>query len=156
MKNIKCLLACFAVLGIFSITNVAAENPAGKNSFEITLKDDLYVGNRAEKAWAIKYENSKAPVTVVRHKTTEGVFYSVHSEFFDVCYLCSEKGFGAAKIRKQWCTVDPEICRAVINSDEMARQKVLTPRQIDDDAAVGLIASYLPMLLNPAYQHLLN
>ncbi len=156
MKNIKWLLVCAALLGIFSINIASAENPSGKTGFEITLKDDLYVGNRAEKAWAIKYDNSKAPVTVVRHKTTEGIFYSVHSDFFDVCYMCTDKGFGTTKIRKQWCTVDPEICKAVINSNELARQKVLTPRKIDDDAAVGLIASYLPMLLNPAYQHLLN
>ncbi len=156
MKNIKWLLLWVAVFGIASLHTANAENNVGKPNFEISLKDDLYVGNRAEKAWTIKYENARAQVTVVKHLTSEGVAYSVHSDFFDVCYMCTEKGFGTARIRKNWCVVNPEISRAVINSDELARQKVLTPRKINDEDAVGLIASYLPMLLNPAYQHILN
>lgn len=82
--------------------------------------------------------------------------YAVHSEFFDVCFVCNEKGFGARRLRSSLCNARPEFNKAVINENELARQKVITPNQVDDETAVGLIASYLPMLLNPAYKHLLN
>lgn len=92
MKNIKWLLLWVAVFGIASLHTANAENNVGKPNFEISLKDDLYVGNRAEKAWTIKYENARAQVTVVKHLTSEGVAYSVHSDFFDVCCaICAPK-----------------------------------------------------------------
>jgi hypothetical protein len=38
----------------------------------------------------------------------------------------------------------------------MKNQQIITPNKVDDEKALGLIASYLPDLLNDGYTHLLN
>ncbi len=156
MKRIK-LLPLWVVVLCFAMTNVSASG-TGRDltKFEISLVDDLYLGTKYEKVWTINYDSGKSPVTVVKHKTNKGFVYAVHSEFFDVCYSQNPSGFGVKKLRKSLCNAALEISSAVINPAEMERQRILTPNQVDDDTAVGLIASYLPALLNPAYTHLLN
>lgn len=156
MKKIK-FLSIWAVVLCFAITQVYAAN-TGRDlvKYEITEVDDLYLGTKYEKVWTISYDAVKTPVTVVKHKTNDGFDYAVHSEFFEVCYSLTSNGFGIKKMRKSWCMVSPEINKAVINPAEMERQRVLTPNKVEDDMALGLIASYLPSLLNPAYTHLLN
>ena len=49
-----------------------------------------------------------------------------------------------------------QISEAVINQNEIKKQQVILPGQVDDETALGLIASYLPNLLNDDYKHLLN
>lgn len=156
MKKIK-FLSIWAVVLCFAITSVSAANTGRDFSkYEISEVDDLYLGTKFEKVWTISYDAAKTPVTVVKHKNGEGFDYAVHSEFFEVCYSLSTNGFGVKKMRKSWCKVAPEINKAVINTSEMERQRILTPNKVDDKMALELIASYLPSLLNPAYTHLLN
>lgn len=156
MKRINLLLV-WAVVMVFAVANLNAAETGGDGAkFEITPLDDLHLNAHFEKAWSINYGSSKALVTVVKHKTSEGFDYAVHSEFFEVCYSLTSTGFGVKKLKKSLCSVSPEINKLVVNSSEMARQRILTPNKVDDDMALGLIASYLPALLNPAYTHLLN
>ncbi|MFZ5430478.1 MAG: hypothetical protein ACOZDD_09610 [Bacteroidota bacterium] len=156
MKRIN-LLLIWAVVMVFAVTNLnAAETGRETTKYEITPLDDLNFGTRFEKAWAINYGSQKVPVTVVKHKTNEGFDYAVHSEFFEVCYSLNATGFGAKKLKRSMCTVSPEINKLVVNTSELDRQRILTPNKVDDEMALGLIASYLPSLLNPAYAHLLN
>jgi hypothetical protein len=156
MRKIKLLFVCLIVAGTgFSKAN-ATGNLTESVKFEITLLDDLQLGNGQEKVWTINYKENDTSVTVVKQKTGDGFAYIVHSEFFDVCYQSTAKGFGIGKLRKQWCNVDSEISQAVLNADEMARQRIIIPGEVDDETVIGLIASYLPMLLNPAYAHLLT
>ena len=156
MKRINLLLV-WAVVMVFAVTNLNAAG-TGRDGvkFEITALDDLHLNAHFEKAWSVNYGSAKAPVTVVKHKTSEGFDYAVHSEFFEVCYSLTPAGFGVKKLRRSLCTVSPEINRIVVNTSEMERQRILTPNKVDDATALGLIASYLPALLNPAYTHLLN
>ena len=106
--------------------------------------------------WQISYSQEEVPVTVVKHKTLEGTEYVVQSEHFAVCYAVTPDGFGAKQVRSKWCTVPKKINKAVINQEELARQQIISPTSVDDDTALGLIASYLPDLLNDGYTHLLN
>lgn len=155
MKKIK-FLSVWAVVLVLSISVNASESGRIDKKYEITPLDDLHLGARYEKAWTISYGDTKTPVTVVKHKNKEGYHYAVHSEFFEVCYTLSTTGFGARKLKRSWGKVSPEINEAVLNWAEMQRQRILTPNKVDDEMALGLIASYLPSLLNPAYTHLLN
>lgn len=156
MKRIKFLPLWVAVVCFAVFTVNAGTTGRDFTKYEITPVDDLNLGTKFEKVWTISYESSRVPVTVVKHKTRDGFDYAVHSEFFEVCYSLTSTGFGVKKMRKAWCTVAPEINRAVINTSEMERQRILTPNRVDDEMALGLIASFLPSLLNPAYTHLLN
>ncbi len=108
------------------------------------------------KLWSISYSNDETPVTVLKRKTLDGIEYVVYSKYFEVSYLASAKGFGAKKIKSSMSNVPQKINRAVINMKELKNQEILTPNKVEDEQALGLIASYLPFLLNEGYTHLLN
>ncbi|RIH64229.1 hypothetical protein D1164_02560 [Mariniphaga sediminis] len=125
-------------------------------NYEIEAVENVTPDKSVEKVWNLTYEGSDKPVTVVKRSTAKGVVYIATTSFFEVCYGCSQKGFGVRPIKKTWSTVPTEINDAVLNADEVKRQEVITPQKIDDEKALGLIANYLPNLLNGNYKHLLN
>jgi hypothetical protein len=125
-------------------------------NYEITAVDDLFLGKNVEKVWTLSYSTNETPITVVKHKTGEGDVYVVHSKYFDVSYASTANGFGAKEVRNNWSSVPKKITRAVISQDELKRQEVITPKKVDDKRALGLIASYLPDLVNDSYTHILN
>lgn len=124
--------------------------------YEIKAVDDLIVGKDVKAMWTLSYDNAETPVTVVKRKTIEGTEYVVYSKYFEVCYLASAKGFGIKPVRNSWSNVPKKINKAVINQNEFKKQEVLTQNKVNDEMALGLIAGYLPFLLNEGYTHLLN
>ncbi|HYQ57213.1 MAG TPA: hypothetical protein VEP89_07675 [Draconibacterium sp.] len=75
----------------------------------------------------------------------------------DICKsLAADKGFGTRTVKKAWTKVDRRINQAVINQEQLKNQEIITSKKVDDKLALGLIASYLPDLLNDGYTHLLN
>jgi len=126
------------------------------NSYNIEEVDNLYMGKTVKALWTISYSQSEEPVTIVKRKTLEGTEYVVHSKYFEVSYLATSTGFGAKEVRRSWSNVPKRITNAVISKEELARQQVIVPNKVDDKTALGLIASYLPDLINDNYTHLLN
>ena len=146
-------VAClFVVSNYVSATGVRSEF----KEYEITPVEDLFVGKSVKAIWTVSYSEKEVPVTVVKRNTLEGTEYVVHSKFFEVCYLASTDGFGTKEVRKCCRNVPKKITSAVINQEQMKRQQIITPNKVDDEKALGLIASYLPELLNDGYTHLLN
>lgn len=147
------IVACFLL-----VTNLA--NATGSRTefkdFSITPMDDLVMGKKVEAVWTISYSSDEKPVTVVKRNTIDGTEYVVHSQFFEVSYVATSEGFGTKQVRNSWRNVPKKINKAVISQDEFMRQQVITPNQVDDKKALGLIASYLPDLINDGYTHLLN
>lgn len=125
-------------------------------AYEIESVDDLYIGKNVKAIWTLSYSADEVPVTVVKRKTFEGTEYVVHSKYFDVSYVSTTNGFGAKEVRRSWSDVNRKISRAVLSQEEMQRQRIITPGKVDDEKALGLIASYLPDLINDGYTHLLN
>ncbi|MFV0591622.1 MAG: hypothetical protein ACK5M7_09570 [Draconibacterium sp.] len=126
------------------------------NEYEISMVQDLYMGKQVKAVWKLSYSKNETPVTVIKRKTLEGTEYLVQSEFFAVCYSSTSEGFGAKEVKGAWRAVPKKINRAVINQQELLRQRILTPEKVNDKVALGLIASYLPDLINEGYTHLLN
>lgn len=126
------------------------------NEYEINLVQDLHIGKQVKAVWKLSYSKDETPITIVKRKTMDGAEYLVQSEYFAVCYSSTALGFGAKRAKGSWCAVPKKINRAVINQQELARQEILTPAKVTDEVALGLIASYLPDLLNEGYTHLLN
>lgn len=125
--------------------------------YQIEEMDNLYLGKKVEKVWSLSYGSTENPITVIKRNTREGACYVVHAEHFDVCYGNTSDGFGAKEARNSWCSVPKCITQAVINSENLKRQQILTPNKVmKDDKALGLIASFLPSLINDDYTHLLN
>lgn len=156
MKKVNFIIAIITVIVMASSVANATGIRTEFNEFEFTLVDDLYMGKKVDAIWTLSYDKSEKPVTVVKRNTIEGTEYVVSSEFFAVRYVASASGFGAKQIRKAWCGVNNRINRAVINQKELKNQEIISPNKVDDKMALGLIASYLPDLLNDGYTHLLN
>jgi len=147
-----------SVMVLFLSTSIANATGvrAALDNYSITSVDDLYMGKHVKAIWKISYSKDEVPVTVVKRKTLEGTEYLVQSEYFAVCYTSTADGFGAKQVRSSWCNVPKKINLAVINKQELAKQQIITPNKVDDDKALGLIASYLPDLINDGYTHILN
>ena len=124
--------------------------------YEINSVEDIHLGKNVKAIWTLSYSETEDAVTVVKRKTIEGTEYVVHSNHFAVSYAATANGFGAKEVRKAWSSVPRKITNAVICKEELAKQEIITPNKVDDKKALGLIASYLPELINDGYTHLLN
>lgn len=156
MKNFKYLsLVCvFFWVGI-SVANAGINQKEFKN-YTITPADQFEEAKRVEKVWTLAYNSSEKPLTVVKHDTSGGAEYVVKSDFFEISYALTSKGFGTKRVKNAWSTVPPQINDVVINWDKLANQKVITHEKLSDEDALELIACYLPELINESYIHLLN
>ncbi len=156
MKKVSLFSAIVTCL--FLVSNLA--NATGSRSefkdFSITPMNDLNMGKKVEAVWTIRYSSDEKPVTVVKRNTLDGTEYVVHSQFFEISYLATSEGFGTKAVRNSWRNVPKKINNAVISHDEFMKQQVITPNMVNDEKALGLIASYLPDLINDGYTHLLN
>ena len=156
MKKLSFLAAVTLCLLVVSVPTFATGLRSEFKAYEISSVDDLYVGKRVEGIWTLSYSEKEVPVTVVKHKTIDGCEYVVHSKFFEVSYTTTADGFGVKEVRNSWRSVPKSITKAVLSQEEMENQQVITPNKVDDEKALGLIASYLPDLINDGYTHLLN
>lgn len=156
MSKLNVTLAVFVCMIVVSTSVFATGTRKEFKEFEITSVDDIIVGKSVDAIWKIAYSDSETPVTVVKRKTIEGTEYIVYSKHFEVSYGITSSGFGTKEVRNSWSNVPKKINRAVINRKEFYNQKVLTPNKVNDETALGLIASYLPFLINDGYTHLLN
>ena len=157
MKKSIFLIAIVFVVIVLTNQNVLATGTDSEFSdYTITEVNDLYLAKDVKAVWKISYCSTEDPVTVIKHKTLEGTEYVVHSKYFDVCYLSSTKGFGAKEVRNCCKVVPKKITSAVLNVEQLKRQQIITPNPVDEEKALGLIACFLPDLLNKGYTHLLN
>jgi hypothetical protein len=156
MKKLNVFASVLVCLVLISGNVLATNFLGGFKEYKITAVDDVVSAKGVKAVWSISYSNDEAPVTVLKRKTLEGVEYIVYSEYFEVSYLASSKGFGSKVVKSAWSKVPQQINNAVINMEAFKKQGIITPNKVDDELALGLIASYLPYLLNENYTHLLN
>ena len=156
MKKLKVLSILAVCLFVVSVSVNATGLRTEFKAYEITEVDDLYVGKKVNAIWTLSYSEKEVPVTVVKRKTLDGTEYVVHSKYFEVSYASTSTGFGVKEVKNSWRNVPKKISKAVISQEEMKRQQIITPKKVDDERALGLIASYLPDLINDGYTHLLN
>lgn len=156
MKNLNYVTVL--VLGLFfiSMSAQASGTRTEFNSYEITTVNELHMGKKVQAIWTVSYSKAEEPVTIVKRKTFEGVEYVVQNKYFAVSYLSTVNGFGAKEVRKSWSGVHKKLNEAVINKEELSKQKLITTNKVNDDYAIGLIASFLPELINDDYTHILN
>jgi hypothetical protein len=154
--KIKLFCAYVAVILVISTPQAHALISGLKtNEFEINQVDNLFLGKSAEKVWTLAYSNQEKPVTIALRTVGNNKEYVVRSQYFEVIYASDSEGFGARKIHSTLKEVPAKINHAVLNKEQLENQKVITPNKVTDEYALGLIASYLPDLLNEGYQHLI-
>ncbi len=156
MKKLNVFASVLICLVLVSVIASATDFRNEFKEYTITTVDDIFVAKSVKAVWSISYSNDETPVTVLKRKTLEGTEYIVYSKYFEVSYLASLNGFGTKMVKSTWSNVPQKINKAVINMKEFKKQEILTPNKVNDEQALGLIASYLPFLLNEGYTHLLN
>jgi hypothetical protein len=156
MKKLSIVSLFMVCLFVISMSANATGSRTEFRQFEISPVDDLYMGKKIQKIWTISYSSDESPVTVVKRNTLEGVEYVVHSKYFEVSYVATAEGFGTKEVRSSWRNVPRKITKAVLSQDGLKKQQIITPNKVDDQKALGLIASYLPELINDGYTHVLN
>ncbi|MCY1723240.1 hypothetical protein OU798_23020 [Prolixibacteraceae bacterium Z1-6] len=156
MRNLNYATIILVGLLFVTISVQATSLRNGFNEYEYIMVNDIHIGKNVKAIWTLSYSDSEAPVTVVKRKTLEGIEYVVQSRYFAVSYVSSVNGFGAKEVRNTWSNVPKKINCAVICKKELANQALITPNKVDDKQALGLIASYLPELINDGYKHVLN
>jgi uncharacterized membrane protein YvbJ len=155
MKTITIRFTAIAVLLFASSFSYASSVEKETNEVAITPVENLHLGKSVEKVWTISYSGQEKPVTIALRSVANGKEYVVRSEFFEVIYASDKNGFGVKKIHTSLKEVPGKINASVLNKQQMQNQKILTPNSVSDDYALGLIASYLPDLLNEGYKHLI-
>lgn len=156
MKNSKVftVILILLVTATFSIEANGFRN--GFNDYKIEAVNSIDTEINVDKMWNLTYNGSDNPVTVMKRHSGKDVFYIVNSRHFEVCYACTTKGFGTNLMKKTWSCVPVQINSAVLNANEFSHQRIITPKKVDDEEALGLIADYLPNLINDEYIHLLQ
>lgn len=156
MKKLNALTVLVVVFFLSASVANATGLRSALNNYEIAPVEDLHMGKQVKAIWTISYSQDEVPVTVVKRNTIEGTEYVVQSDYFVVSYCSTADGFGVKATRNSWSEVPKKINKAVLNQKEMENQRIITPNKVEDEKALGLIASYLPDLLNDGYTHLLN
>ncbi len=155
MKNLRISFVLVFCLVAASYTVSATAFPSDLTKYKIETVENTGVYKSVEKVWNLTYEGCNNPVVVVKRLVSGDAVYIVSTEYFEVCYCSSPKGFGTRSLKKSWCTVPQQLNDAVLNQEEIDRQQIITAEQVNDEKALGLIASYLPGLLNENYHYLL-
>lgn len=156
MKMLK-VVPVIATMFFAVVMNAVSANMSKELiNYEIEAVENFNLGKDVEKVWNLTYEGSENPITVIKRRTTDGDVYFVNSKYFEVCYASASNGFGARQVKKAWSNVPRQINSVVINAEELKKQQVISPSKVDDEKALGLIASFLPNLINEQYLHLLN
>lgn len=114
------------------------------------------LGEGVEQAWKLSYDENRAPIVVELFNSKKAKTFIVRTDHFEVAYVSSPKGFGARKVKISESKVPDSLTSQVINADELAKQRILSTEEVDEKAAIELIAAYLPDLVNSGYKHLFS
>ncbi len=156
MKTRLFQLATVVVLITLSLSLSAADRSRMFEEYTIKQMEHAELFTGVDAAWTLTYDNQECPILISFKKNKNCKTYIVRGDHFEVVYECTKVGFGARMVKKSESRFPRLLTAAVLNSEELAKQQILTPNRVDDERALALIAAYLPDLVNPSYRHLLN
>ena len=156
MKNRIFRFAFVVVLVGAGLSLRAANTSRTDNEYKITPVQQTELTDGIDKAWTLAYGPGESPITISFKSGKHCKTYIVRGAHFEVVYECTRKGFGARLPRSSESILPESLNSRVVNDTELGKQRILTSDPVDDDRALSLIAAYLPDLVNPSYQYLLN
>jgi len=148
------MAVAFSLVMIFSAGIVSANTSVANYVITPVARQDLDSG--VAQAWNLTYDEERPPVVVELHESKKGKTYIVRTGHFEVAYVSSSKGFGVRKVKISESKVPDSLTSQVINSGELAKQRIILAKEVDESTALELIAAYLPDLVNSGYKHLFN
>ena len=156
MKNKVLKLLVSVTFLIFTLFLGVASGTDDVSNYTITPVAEQSLETGVECAWTLVYNEVGNPITICLLESKKSKTYVVRTSHFEVAYVCNRSGFGARNVKNSNRILPSELTSQVINTIELSNQYLITTSSLDDDAALELIASYLPDLVNPKYQSLIT
>ena len=118
------------------------------------VKSDASItaNNVALETYDLMYENTKNPIRVGVLNEKKCTTFIVKSDEFEVQYTCVNGVFGVKKIEKRFRELPAEANNEKLNRRNYFAQRVICQNKKSKEELLGLIACYLPSLVNEQYQ----
>ncbi len=155
MKRVTFLLALvltsIVTMGSYSSVNLLeGESNTTFGKYSITASDQVVViDNVAYQTWKMKYENSSEEYCVFYAPGIDGqcCFIVRCGGEFEVQYSKDQNGFGVRMVDPEKRTMKKKEAMKSINFEKFSKQMVLTTKNKTVEEYLGLLACYMPQLL---------
>lgn len=155
-RNNRIIGFLFVALFVCSLSVMASGKSTFVDDYKISSKENFEPSKTYQQSWEITYGESKRPVQVLLRETKKGEEYIIRTNYFEVKYVNTERGFGARSMKTGEMIVPENLNAQVINSNQLNSQEIISMSRVDREKALGLIAGFLPELVNDQYKNILN
>jgi hypothetical protein len=147
------LLVCFTTMAKGRSTSlISGQSLTELGQYSInTSAEALQVGGETLKTYELTYSNSDSPVLIGVKKTKKCMDFIIHTDNFEVEYVCNKHVFGVKRINNQYQTVSTEVINEMMNNAQFYTQRVISQTPKTEEELLGLIACYFPSLIKDEY-----
>lgn len=151
--TIGLLLVCFVTVAKERSTSlISGQSLTELGQYSInTSAEALQVGGETLKTYELVYSNNNSPVLIGVKKTKKCMNFIIHTDNFEVEYVCNKHVFGVKRINNQYQTVSTEVINKMMNNAQFYAQRVISQNPKTEEELLGLIACYFPSLIKDEY-----
>lgn len=136
---------------------VASLTLPAKNQFSgktFTFLGDYCVTETSDNNFEITYTNSSEKVNVEVCSEKEQCCYLIRSPKFELMYVGNKTGFGLRKMPQNLQSMNTSVYSNYLRNEAFKSQSLLNVKQHSTVEALGLIACFLPEVINVESQNL--
>lgn len=143
------LLVCLVTTAIGKGTSlISGQSLTELGQYSISVSaQDLKVGDEMLTTYELKYGNSDSPILIGVKKTRKCVNFIIHTDNFEIEYVCKNHVFGVKRINQEYQTVPSAVINEKIDNAQFYRQQVISQYPKSEEELLALIACYLPSLI---------
>lgn len=135
-----------------SISSISGQSLTDLGQYVISTSDEsLEFAGEVLKTYELNYSNGGSPVLIGIKKTKKCMNFIIHTDNFEVEYICNKHVFGVKRIGKEHQTVASEVINELMNNEQFYKQRVITQNPKTEEELLSLIACYFPSLIKPNY-----
>jgi hypothetical protein len=112
-----------------------------------TSTEPLTIAGETLKTYRLNYSNCNSPVLIGVKKTKQCLDFIIHTDNFEVEYVCKDHVFGVKRISKEYQRVSTETINDWMNKSQFYAQRVISQNPKTETELLGLIACYFPSLI---------
>lgn len=139
------ILIIFLPLLAFALTLQAKNQFSGKTN---TFVGDYCVTEISENNYEISYSNSSEKLNVEVCSEKEECCYLIRSPKVELMYVCNKAGFGLRKMPLNLQRMKTSVYRNYLKTEAFKNQSLLSIKQKDTKEVLGLIACFMPEVIN--------
>ncbi|MBL7972614.1 MAG: hypothetical protein JNL03_13935 [Prolixibacteraceae bacterium] len=135
-----------------SALSISGQSLTDLGQYVISTSDEvLELAGEKVKTYELNYSNGDSPVLIGVKKTKKCMNFIVHTDNFEVEYICNKHVFGVKRIGKEYQTVASDVINEMMNNEQFYKQRVITQNPKTEEELLSLIACYFPSLIKPSY-----